>query len=156
MEAGTYHIKVKAKDPYDAESEWSDSLTINISDPPDIPDIDGPNSGKVGVTYNYTFVTSDPNGEDVYYYIDWDDGQKEEWIGPYSSGKKITVKHKYDSMGDYGIRAKAKDINDQESGWAELEVTMPRNKISHNSLFLKFLGRLMNRFPLIERLLNLL
>jgi hypothetical protein len=42
--------------------------------PPDAPIIDGPASGKVGVSYVYNFVAFDPNGDDVYYRIDWCDG----------------------------------------------------------------------------------
>ena len=31
-------------------------------------------SGKPGVEYTYTTSTSDPDGDQVYYWFDWDDG----------------------------------------------------------------------------------
>jgi len=54
--------------------------------PPDAPEIDGPTSGAAGTSYEYTFTTTDPDDHDVYYYIEWGDGEIEDWIGPYESG----------------------------------------------------------------------
>ena len=99
--------------------------------------------------WSFKFITQDPNGDDVCFYIDWGDGQKEEWIGPYDSGEEIIIKHPFLSKGEYTITAKTKDIYDAESDWGTLKVTMPKNK-AINSLFLQFLEKLMERFPLLE------
>ncbi len=120
--------------------------------PPEMPDIDGQTSGSAGTAYTFTFNSVDLDGDDVYYYIIWDDGYIENWDGPHPSGEDFDIDHTYSKEGTYTIEAKAKDINGAESDWGTLEVTMPRNKVAFNSLFLWFLERI----PLLERLLNLL
>ena len=40
---------------------------------PERPLIGGNTNGKKGTEYNYTFVTTDPDNDKVYYYIDWGD-----------------------------------------------------------------------------------
>jgi hypothetical protein len=102
--------------------------------PPDTPAITGPTDGRAREKYEYTFSTVDPDGHDVYYYIDWDDDQLEEWIGPYASGEEVTVGHTFPRQGIYTISVKAKDIYGMESNWATLEVNMPKNKTSINPL----------------------
>jgi hypothetical protein len=122
--------------------------------PPAKPIVDGPPSGKTGVEYSYTATTSDPDEDQVFYLFDWDDGATSGWLGPYPSGEIVEAKHSWNKMGNYEVKVKAKDVDGIWSFWSDpLSVTMPRNKIAtYNLLFLKFL----ERFPLLERLLNLL
>ena len=87
--------------------------------PPNKPTISGPASGEVGEEYDYTFVSIDPDGGYVWYYIDWGDGDFEDWFGPYLSGEEIKVSHTWNSIGDYEIKVKAKDILDNESNWSD-------------------------------------
>ena len=93
-------------------------------DPPNNPIIKGPTRVAPGVEYEYTFTTTDPNGDDVYYYINWGGYfNVGEWIGPYSSGEQIVLTHTWKNKGIYTIKAKAKDIFDLESDWGYLTVT---------------------------------
>jgi len=78
------------------------------SSAPDAPDIDGRTNGRFKRSYDYTFTTTDPNVDDVYYYIEWGDGAVENWIGPYSSGEEVVVSHTWDEQDTYTIRARAK------------------------------------------------
>jgi len=114
---------------------------INNS-PPMAPLIAGEINGKVGESYDYTFVSIDPEDNDIWYYIDWGDGKIENWIGPNESGEEVTVSHNWSEQGKYTIKARAKDTNNLWGPWATLEVTMPRNKIAHNTLLLRFLEHL--------------
>jgi hypothetical protein len=99
------------------------------SNPPEAPTITGPTSGKTGEPYEYTFVTTDPDNDHVYYYIEWGrDCPVEEWVGPYASGEEVTLPNTYADPGTYIIRAKAKDDFDAESDWGTLEVSMPKTK----------------------------
>jgi pyrrolidone-carboxylate peptidase len=116
--------------------------SINI--PPDIPTINGPANGKVGVATEYNFTTTDPESDEVYYFIDWGDTTNSSWIGPYPSGDIITQPHTWSKKGTYTIKAKAKDIYGNESDWAQLQVTMP---CSYNNPFLPFWIKLFERFP---------
>ncbi|MGF3554673.1 MAG: PQQ-binding-like beta-propeller repeat protein, partial [Thermoplasmatota archaeon] len=46
---------------------------------PSAPDINGPTSGKVGTSYEYTFKSTSPLGRDIYYYVDWGDNTVTDW-----------------------------------------------------------------------------
>lgn len=122
-------------------------LMVPYFNAPDAPSITGETNGEVGTEYEYTFCSEDPDGHDVYYYIDWgDDSPAEEWIGPYPSGATISVDHIFTSKGTYTISAKAKDTHNAESDWGSLKVTMPKSKSSPRPLFGGFIfGRVWNR-----------
>jgi hypothetical protein len=120
-----------------------------FTEPPRTPSIDGSNKGKTGVSYPFTFVTNDPEGEIVFYYIDWGDDINTGWIGPYPSGEEVIINHSWSKKGDYLIRCKAKDVIYAESDWETFEVSIPRNRVSDNSLFFRFL----ERFPLLQKIL---
>jgi len=92
--------------------------------PPIAPSITGPTNGTVGVPYNYTFATTDPDGGNVYYCIDWGDSTPLEWIGPYESGEEITVNHSWVAENDYLIRCEAKDTYDSMSTWSTMTVNV--------------------------------
>lgn len=118
-------------------------------DPPNTPNIDGLALVRAGEEYDYKFFTTDPNGDDVYYYIDWGEYQSVgEWIGPFASGEEVTLSHSWSDRGLYTIKAKAKDIYGLESDWGYLEITVPVNQQisqqSSNLLFLKVLQGLPN------------
>ncbi len=121
------------------------------SSAPSAPQINGPTSGKTDEEYNYTFISIDPTDDNVFYYIDWGDGELEEWIGPYNAGEQITISHSWSKDGSYIVRAKAKDVNDEESGWTTLEISMPKTKSINE--FNHWLFRLIQRFPILEFLL---
>ena len=104
------------------------------NEPPYAPSIDGPISGKPGTEYSYTFVSTDPNGDDIANYtIDWGDDNVEVVEGPVGSGEIITVSHTWDEQGTYIISAKATDIYGAESEWGILTVTMPKNQAHQQS-----------------------
>jgi hypothetical protein len=86
--------------------------------PPTAPTITGPVTGKVGQLYNYTFNSADPDGDDIYYYVDWGDTSSG-WIGPFASGVDATINHTWTKTDLYSIVAKAKDISDHQSNWSK-------------------------------------
>ncbi len=154
----TYYWQIVAWDSQDLSTTgpiWHFTTELEQNQPPNEPSIDGSTSGKAGEEYDYTFSVIDPNDDVVYYYIEWGDGNIEDWIGSYDSGEEVIISHSWDEQKTYTIRAKAKDSHDAESDWTTLEVTMPKNKQSTNSLFLQFLQNLIQRFPLIERIFSL-
>ncbi|KYK20989.1 hypothetical protein AYK21_01175 [Thermoplasmatales archaeon SG8-52-2] len=87
--------------------------------PPKAPTISGPENGIINQEYNFTINTTDPNGDDIYYYIEWGDNTSSGWIGPYTSGKEVTINHTWSEEGVYEIKAKAKDFFDLTSKWSE-------------------------------------
>jgi hypothetical protein len=150
---GTYNIRVKAKDINNNETEWSNPLAVTIeNNPPDIPQINGPTNGNPGVTYSFTLLTTDPDDDDVYYEIDWGDGQFETWDGPYNSNEVIVKSHSWDYEGNFIVKARAKDTFGDIGEWGELEIIIPRVK-TFNNPFIQFLKSHLNMFPLLQQLL---
>jgi hypothetical protein len=147
-EPGEYEIRAKARDLYPdmfpgEESEWSDLWTVEIyaNDPPYDPYIDGPWWGFKETEYDYTFETTDPEGDDIYYQINWDDEEVTDWLGPYPSGYQFTLSYTWSTWGIKTVSAKAKDIWEAESGCS-----------SHKTIILPFKhgvaqGTLINMAP---------
>jgi hypothetical protein len=130
-----------------------DFMAVPITDnsPPDKPTITGEVNGKPNTEYEYKFVSTDPEGDNITYCIKWGDDAEEVCIGPYPSGAEASTTHIWSEKGNYIIKAKARDVNGTESNWATLSVSIPKNKLS-NMIFKKIFENLFYRF---EFLLNL-
>ena len=130
-------------------------LEVVINEPPSAPEIIGQINGSEGQSYNYNFVASDPEGQQIYYYIDWGDGQTIDWIGPYPSGTPQSFIHSWSERGTYIIQAKAKDIFGAESDWGTLTVTMPYSSaIPFQQFWERFFEQFPNAFPILRHLVG--
>ncbi|KYK25377.1 hypothetical protein AYK24_04960 [Thermoplasmatales archaeon SG8-52-4] len=147
---GTYYIKGMAKDIYDEESSWSETIVVTIveNNLPTNPTIDGPSSGNVGNSYPYNFRSTDPDGDDISYYIKWGDGNITSWTTYQSSGTEYTIDHKWNEQGTYIIEAKAKDIYGAESEWSQMSVKMSRTREISSFLLLRFL----EKYQIVEKI----
>ncbi|KYK31485.1 MAG: hypothetical protein AYK22_07860 [Thermoplasmatales archaeon SG8-52-3] len=123
--------------------------------PPSLPTIDGPNSGKSGIEYDYTFNSIDPEDDSIMYIIDWGDDQSE-WTEYSESGVDFILKHIWDEDGLFTIKAKAKDIYDAESDWTEFEVEIPRNSVTFFSVITRFFELSPNAFIILRKILAIL
>jgi len=96
---GTYIIRVKAQDSNGGQSSFSSSLTVNVveNEPPNTPELTGPDSGKTGTSYTYTAMSTDPDGDALYYFFDWGDGNDTGWVGTYDSGVDCSESHVWDT-----------------------------------------------------------
>jgi len=87
--------------------------------PPDTPEAPiGPTSGVTGIEYTFEANTTDPEGDDIYYWFEWGDGENSGWVGPYSSGEPGSAGHIWTTSGDFPVTVKAKDVNNAESGFS--------------------------------------
>jgi outer membrane protein assembly factor BamB len=129
---------------------------INALDPdaPSAPVIDGPTWGRIKKTYKFTFNSISPLGRDVYYYIDWGDRSGTKWAGPYASGEEAVIPHSYlwYINRNYTIKAQAKD---SENLWGpcntfEIKISISRNRVIYDSLFLSFLELFPNAFQILR------
>jgi hypothetical protein len=123
---------------------------------PEAPLIDGPGSGKVGVLYRYNVSTVDPDGDNVFYFVDWGDNTSTGWVGPYASGVGFTASHAWSNKGTYDIKAKAKDVYGNESVWSTLRVQMPLGLTLLPKLLSSLFDWLYGRFLFIELFLRCL
>lgn len=132
-------------------------IVFKTNAPPNKPDKpSGRTSGKVGETYDYIVTTTDPEGDDVYYWVEWcPDCQDAKWQGPYTSGDKITLSHAWEKQGTFSIKVKAKDVYGAVSEWSDsLVVSMPKNKAITMPL-LKFIEQHTVLHSLLQRFLQI-
>ena len=146
---GHYQVTLRVTDNLDLKGKKTKTIIID-NEPPGPPTIAGPTGGKPGIEYAYTFVSIDPNDQDIKYYIDWGDDDKGWTEEYYTSGEVITFTHTWKKKGTYTIISQAMDSQGYKSQFSTLKVRMPRDKIQHNTLFLHFL----NVFPFLQRLMN--
>jgi len=127
-----------------------------LSNPPDAPEITGKTNGNKGTEYDYSFTSTDPDGDDIAKYIvNWGDDGDETITGPFASGAPATASHTWDEAGTYTINATAIDDNGAQSDPGTLEVTMPRNKAFNFNLLEQLFERFPNLFPVLRYLLGL-
>jgi hypothetical protein len=105
---------------------------------------------KAGYEFPYNFEATDPQGEDVFFYVDWGDDTITEWDGPHPSDEPIQLSHSWSEHGSYTIKAKARDINGYESEEAEFGVSIIKPRV-YPTLF----ERCLTRYPLIMSLFKL-
>ncbi len=108
--------------PYDIDGLSNDLLPLMepyefVPNAPSAPNISGPTVARVRKSINYFVISADPNGDEVYYYITWDDGNFDDWTGPYSSGEEFVVSHRWNKINFYVIIARAKDSNGLIGPW---------------------------------------
>jgi hypothetical protein len=103
--------------------------TININSAPERPDPpSGPASGKPGVEYLFSAITTDADDDRISYYFSWGDGTYSDWVGPYNSGEMACARKTWDEQGTYEVKVKAKDSQGQETDWSDpMEVIMPKS-----------------------------
>jgi hypothetical protein len=103
--------------------------TVSVLDnqPPRNPEIMGPAQGKVGITYLFTVVATDPEKQNVSYYIEWGDGTHTGWTPYYQSGQTVCYSHRWYKINDYPVRCKAKDTMGAESNWSYIAIPIMEN-----------------------------
>jgi len=144
---------VKDLCPFITESDWDSG----VNHLPILPIITGPRSGKPNTPYSYDFLSADPDGDNIYYYIDMGDFAYDEWDGPFSPYETKNILYYWERTGIYTIKAKVKDSTGAETDWIRYKVTMPRNKVSYTP-FNKILERLIDmfkNFKILEFLIKL-
>jgi C1A family cysteine protease len=155
-EGGIYPVSLTVTDSngnVGIDETWA--FVDKTNSPPDAPVLRGKKRGERETEYEYTFYANDPDGDDIYYYLNWGDaywtGTWHPWIGPYKSGEQVTLTNIWDTDGDYVVRVKAKDNYDAKSNWATLPVKIPYGKNIQTPLIL----RLIEYFQGLPMILNL-
>jgi len=133
-------------DPALGDMAWY--LTGGKNEPPSKPEINGPTRGKPCVEICFTFQSTDPDGDDVMYIIDWGDGNITE-TDFYQHSVPVEVCHTWYEKGCYLFRCKAKDIYGAESECIERLFWVDDSRISFVYLFQRYL----ERFPIMIKLI---
>ncbi len=106
---------------------WNASgLPFRNDNPPDAPKIKGPRKVRKEKVVNFTFNSTDPDGDVLLYHIDWGDGN-EMWTDEYSaSGKEVKASHNWTDKGEYTITVYTKDNYGNESVNATFKLQVPK------------------------------
>ena len=155
QEEGIYPVVLTLTDKHGkigTDQTWAFIDTVNH--PPEKPVIKGPQKFKNFTRVNFTITTSDLDTDYVYYYIDWDEGEKDEWIGPYRAGEEVLVSHYWVFRDTYEIRVKAKDIYGDESDWEILPITVTKSASRYEMFFLRMLTELLSSFHVLYRIVT--
>jgi len=131
----TYYWKIVAWDEHGEKATgpfWEFTTIEQFNNPPNTPSIWGSGSFIPGVEivqpnveYNFTVVTSDSDGDDVHYWVDWGDNTNTGWLGPYSTSIEQTVSHTWTQpLSLKLVKVKAKDVHGAESGWGYLVIVV--------------------------------
>jgi len=65
---------------------------------------EGPDEWIQYVECEFSAVTTDPEGEGIYYLFDWGDGNFSDWLGPYPSGQTMDAPNSWSDLGDYEVK----------------------------------------------------
>lgn len=119
------------------DTQWDEFLKtllgIAYNTAPEPPEINGPGEIYKEEATEFQFKAHDPDGDELWYYVDWGDETTTTWDGPYASDEQITISHTYQQEGSYSISAKVKDTSDAESEMVTLPVTISKTKFSPSS-----------------------
>ena len=157
---GIYLVRLTVTD--NASNTGDQAIWVYIdteNHPPETPSLIGRKRGTNGTAYSYTFSTTDPDSDDVEYYLNWGDdywfGGAAGWLGPFESGEEVTLEKTFAEKGNYTVRVKAQDKYGAKSDWATLSVTMP---VSYDppmqSVWDMLFAWFPNAFPLLRHLLG--
>ena len=119
---GTKLFWVEVTNEFGQTSTADPELLSVINRAPNRPNTPvGPSTGYTGVYYTFSFVTTDPDGHNVRYQIDWGDGSTTT-TGYYASGSTITRSHSW-RVSVYGgmyyyVKVRAQDIYGAWSSWS--------------------------------------
>ena len=124
--AGSYNIRVRARNSAGVYSVWSPVLAVRIgsvvppaNNPPATPSIpSGDLTGKSGVTYTYSTKAIDPDGNRVKFTFNWGDGTTST-TSLVSSGAYASASHSWSiapgSIKTFDVSAKATDERGMDS-----------------------------------------
>jgi hypothetical protein len=131
---------------YNRELSLDEIEELYYQQAPNLPLIEGEDTGSISEPLELTISATDPNGHSMIYYWDWGDRSGLAWTSdPKESGETFDIRHNYNFRKQYTIKVMAKDELGTESGWETFEVTMPRikSKSAYTSI-VEFIENLLN------------
>jgi len=117
---------------------------------PNKASIDGPTDLNIGQTYTYTVEGTDPDGDELYYLVEWGD----DTYNIITPDDQNTVTHKWSKTGSFNIKVLAID---SYAEWAEeaLTITISKDKHGlHSMPLLQFINNMLEKFPNLLPLLR--
>lgn len=98
------------------------------NNPPQAPVISGPTTGIAGTSYTFSFVSADPDNDEVKYGVDWTGGTTvTQWVpgsGFVADEISQNGSKSWSTPGTYTFKVKAEDIKGGVSEWTSYTITI--------------------------------
>ena len=111
----TYYFAATAYDASGNESGYSNSVSYAVPAPNGVPSTpatpSGASSALVNTTIAFSTSATDPNGDSLEYRYDWGGGAFSGW-------GTASQSHSWTAVGQYAVKAQAKDSRGAESAWS--------------------------------------
>jgi hypothetical protein len=128
IQSGIYNISLRVFDnegQIDINTTYA--LIIKPNSPPNKPEIIGPQNGTINVSYNFTIVSTDEDGDEIKYIINWADGKTSESMF-LPSGVPFNTNHRWIEPGLYKIYVTAFDNSTETTNELTIEIIEPEPK----------------------------
>jgi len=134
---GTYRVVLTVTDNKGALDSYVTFAVITVgNNPPSKPLGFGPSSGHQNISYAYSVVFTDPDGDSLQYVFDWGDGSHS--TSPLcENGHTILTLHQWSAAGFYTVRISARDPSNATSEGYEMVVSI-------DVMYVRSLGYLIN------------
>jgi len=106
---------------------YSFTIGTNTNNPPTKPELINPTWWLIDEEYQLKIKSTDSEGDQIEYYVDWGDLTNTGWFGPYASGVECNTTHTWHAESMYIVKVKARDSYNTESNWSEIEVNITSN-----------------------------
>jgi ELWxxDGT repeat protein len=141
-EPGTYSVVARARSALDHSIGSCDSpereLTLTFNETIAPPDVTGPTSGDVGVSYNYTIVGASSLGHALEYTVDWGDGDSIGWTPLDTETNTALVSHAWPFAATHTVQVQIRCITHPAAvNWTDFGVVIgdaPEEVISEPAL----------------------
>ncbi len=105
---------------YSYDFGYFDVVFSDANRPPGAPIApSGPGNGSIDNPYTYVTSATDPNGDQVRYTFDWDDGTADSLTGLVGSGSNASASHTWNTTGPFQVRTMATDSKGASSVWSD-------------------------------------
>jgi len=108
-DTGIYDVRLKARDPDEKESKWSDVANVVIGLAPDRPVLSGRSVWGIVESCSVTVRSRDPWGRRLTYGLTWGDGSPVQWSDTAASNVPVTLVHVYDRADTFWAHAVARN-----------------------------------------------
>jgi len=129
--------------------------SLVVQEAPNEPMIIGPDTVEKDKETWFEFKITDPQQNNVYIQIDWESKNTTPWLGPFESGKQLSLSHEWtDQDNTIVISARAKDEYGWESQWTTKEIKLKEETILEK--IIQFLISIIDKWncPLLEQFLT--
>jgi hypothetical protein len=123
---GTYTVTLRVFDVGGNSGTNATTATITAApanQPPTVPTITGPTTGKKNTPTSFSIVSTDQNGDTIRYNVSWGDGATNTST-PFASGTTYTVSHAWTKNNVYTINVFAMDQNNASSDMTHVTIAI--------------------------------